>query len=268
MLHKARIAGGSVVLLSDGADTSKRAGLRDVVATARRAGVRVFTVGLKSRAYRPETLEALASATGGDYARASSPQSLTGIFDRLGATLSSQYLLRYRSFARPHERVTLEVRVRGEKPATSTYTSPALGLGAAPAFKRSVSDALWLSPAAVILVALLGGLLIGAIALLALRRRGNGLLERLSHFVPRSDHDELDAPTGAPPFAVRACPAAPPGTGSRRTSTSPASTSTPGCSRCWASPAARSSAGCSPRCPARAAQPCWAWRCRSWCACS
>ena len=156
MLHKARIAGGSVVLLSDGADTSKHAGLHDVVAAARRAGVRVFTVGLKSGAYRPETLKALASGTGGDYALASSPRSLTGIFDRLGATLSSQYLLSYRSFARPHERVTLEVRVRGEQAATSTYTSPALALEPAPAFRRSLSDALWLSPAAVVLVALLG----------------------------------------------------------------------------------------------------------------
>ena len=48
MLREARIAGGSVVLLSDGADTSKAAGLPDVVGAARRAGVRVFTVGLES----------------------------------------------------------------------------------------------------------------------------------------------------------------------------------------------------------------------------
>jgi tight adherence protein B len=191
MLRKAQIAGGSVVLLSDGADTSKAATLPDVFQAAHHAGVRVFTVGLESGAYRPRSLEALADATGGAYALASSPRALAGIFDRLGAALSSQYLLRYRSFAGPRERVTLEVRVRGEDAATANYTSPALSLEPAPAFRRSVSGTLWLSPAAAGLVAIVGGLLIGAITLLVLRRRGNGLLERLSHFVPKSDHDEL-----------------------------------------------------------------------------
>ena len=193
MLRAARMTGGSVVLLSDGADTSSDAGMPDVEAAARRAGVRIFTVGLESRAYRPETLERLADATGGEYALASSPRALAGIFDRLGAMLSSQYLLRYRSFAGPRERVTLEVRVRGEEPATSSYTTPALALEPAPAFQRSMGDVLWRSPLAALLAALACGLLVGAITLLLLRVRGSGLLERLGHFVPTTaDHDGPD----------------------------------------------------------------------------
>ena len=192
MLSAARMTGGSVVLLSDGADTSSVARMPDVVAAARRAGARVFTVGLESDSYRPETLEGLADASGGSYALASSPERLDAIFDRLGTMLSSQYLLRYRSFAPPREHVELEVRVRGEESATSSYTSPRLALEAAP-FRRSLSDTLWRSPAATLLAALVCGLLIGAIVLLLLRGRGGGLLERVARFVPMaSDDDDLD----------------------------------------------------------------------------
>jgi tight adherence protein B len=192
MLRAARMTGGSVVLLSDGADTSSVARMPAVVAAAQRAGARVFTVGLESDSYRPATLEGLADATGGSYALASSPERLEAIFDRLGTMLSSQYLLRYRSFAPPRELVELEVRVRGEETATSTYTSPALALEAAP-FQRSLSGALWRSPAATIFAALVCGLLVGAIVLLLLRGRGGGLLERVSRFVPiASDDDDLD----------------------------------------------------------------------------
>jgi tight adherence protein B len=200
MLREARSTGGSVVLLSDGADTSSdHAGPSEVVAAARRAGVRIFTVGLESSAYRPETLERLADETGGDYALASSPRALEGIFDRLGTTLSSQYLVRYRSFGRPREHVAVEVRVRGEEPATADYTAPALALEPAAAFRRSVADDLWRSPVAVLLAALIAGLLVGAIVLMLLRRRGNGLLERLAHFVPsRSDEVESRPRAAAP----------------------------------------------------------------------
>jgi Mg-chelatase subunit ChlD len=94
MLRAAGMTGGSVVLLSDGADTASRATMPTVVDAARRAGTRIFTVGLKSRSYRAGTLEQLADATGGSYALASSPRRLEAIFDRLGAVLSRQYLLR------------------------------------------------------------------------------------------------------------------------------------------------------------------------------
>jgi tight adherence protein B len=165
-----------------------------VVDAAHRAGVRVFTVGLASPAYRPRTLKRLAADTGGDYALASSPERLQGIFDRLGAALSQQYLLRYHSLAKPSKRVTVEVRLRGvEAPITSTYTTPALRLEPAPPYRRDLGAVFWLSPAAVVIAALLCGLLVGGIVLLLLRNRGSGLLERVRQFVPILDHDDAGA---------------------------------------------------------------------------
>ena len=56
MLDEAGITAGSVVLLSDGADTGSAASLADVTALARGAGVRVFAVGLRSKDFNPRAL--------------------------------------------------------------------------------------------------------------------------------------------------------------------------------------------------------------------
>jgi tight adherence protein B len=194
MLAAQRITGGSVVLLSDGADTSSRAATPAVLDAAKRAGARIFTVGLQSSSYRSETLEQLAGATGGSYALASSPRRLEAIFGRLGAALSRQYLLRYRSLAGPSERVTVQVHVGGRHaPATTAYTSPALRLAPEPPFERALGDVFWLSPAAALIAALACGLLVGAIVLVLLRRRGGGLLERIRQFVPILDHEGAES---------------------------------------------------------------------------
>jgi tight adherence protein B len=205
MLRVERITGGSVVLLSDGADTSSDVDLPGVVDAAQRAGVRIFTVGLRSRAYQGRSLQQLAAATGGSYALASSPRRLETIFERLGAALSRQYVVRYRSLAQPSRRVTVAVRARGEnRPATSVYRTPALPLEFRRPFRRSTSDVFWLSPAAALAVAVACGLLVGSIALLLLRGRRGGLLERISRFVPSVLNEDEDARFSARrPDAVR-----------------------------------------------------------------
>ncbi len=185
MLRSERATGGSVVVLSDGADIYSRVRTGAVLDAARRAGVRVFTVGLKSRSYEASTMRELASGTGGTYAVASSPRRLEKIFDRLGAALSSQYLLRYRSLAKPEERVAVEVRIGGgDMVASAAYTTPALALDSAPPFRRSLGEVFWLSPVAALAVSLACALMLGGTLLLILRNRGGGLLERVGHFVP------------------------------------------------------------------------------------
>jgi tight adherence protein B len=189
MLRRERMVGGSVVLLSDGADTYSKARMETVVAAARRAGARLFTVGLRSRSYDPSQLEELADRTGGGYAVASSPRQLERIFDRLGSVLSNEYVLRYRSLAGPAERVGVELHIEGEPdPARASYTSPALDLQPAAPFRRSLADTFWRSPAAAAVVSLACALLLGVVVLLLLRNRGGGLLDRVRHFVPVSPH--------------------------------------------------------------------------------
>jgi tight adherence protein B len=189
MLRDERMVGGSVVLLSDGADTYSTARMDAVVAAARRAGARVFTVGLQSRSYEPSQLEELADRTSGGYAVASSPRQLERVFDRLGSVLSNEYVLRYRSLAGPAERVGVELHIEGEPAAAhATYTSPALDLQPATPFRRSLADAFWRSPAAAAAVSLACALLLFAVVLLLLRNRGGGLLDRVRQFAPVSPH--------------------------------------------------------------------------------
>ncbi len=188
MLDAAHIAGGSIVVLSDGADTASRASMAFTVRAARRTGARVFSVGLKSGAFDSSLLEQLADHTGGGYSAATSPARLEAIFARLGAQLSNQYLLRYRSQAGPSERVHVAVQ-SGAFPgvARTVYTTPALpGVPAEP-FNRSALDRFLGSMVAIVFISLACALLIGAGVLAVLRHRGGGLLERVGWFVPRSD---------------------------------------------------------------------------------
>ena len=197
MLRSDRATGGSVVVLSDGADVYSKVGMGSVLDAARGAGVRIFTVGLKSRSYRAATMRELADGTGASYALASSPRRLERIFDRLGAALSRQYLLRYRSLAKPEKRVAVEVRIRGgDMVASAGYTSPALALAAKPPFRRSIEETFWLSPLAALAVSLGCALMLGGTLLLLLRNRGGGLLERVRHFVPHTAAvDDPEAPS-------------------------------------------------------------------------
>src|SRR5207253_6798249 len=67
---------GAVVLLSDGADTGSSLGLDQVRKLAHDAHVRVFTVGLHSKTFRPAALRQIAEATGGAFSEAATPTEI------------------------------------------------------------------------------------------------------------------------------------------------------------------------------------------------
>jgi tight adherence protein B len=181
MLTSAKVASGSVVVLTDGSDTGSRAGLAEAAGRARARGVRLFTVGLRSTAFEPDGLRQLAEGTRGRYSEASDTADLARIYDRLGAELSSEYLVQYRSLQGPRRRVEVRVSVEGVGSATAVYRSPAVHVQVAPPYDR---NDFWGSPLALVVVSLAGGGL-AAMALLALlarpgRRR---LAERMALFV-------------------------------------------------------------------------------------
>ena len=112
LLRDAKLSSGSIVLLSDGADIgSLRA--RQVVAAAKEQRVRIFTVGLRSGAFDAAPLRAIADRTGGSYAEARSAAELAAIYEALGEQLAGEYLVRYRSAARPMSQVEVQVAVAG-----------------------------------------------------------------------------------------------------------------------------------------------------------
>ena len=184
LLENARMTAGSVVVLTDGADTGSSASLEEAAATAQSANVRVFTVGLRSRAFRGSTLKMMAEQGGGDYAEATSAASLVAVYDKLGAQLATQHLIRYRSLQGPGVHVQVQVLVEGEEtPVTSSYTSPSLPMKASPPYHPSLNDTLWQSPIAMLAASLLAAALIGGAVLAVVGGRRGTLRTRMAGFV-------------------------------------------------------------------------------------
>jgi tight adherence protein B len=186
LLEQEEIAGGSVVVLSDGSDTGSRQSADDVAAAARQAGVRLYAVGLRSRSFEPGPLRDLAGG-GGSYSEASSPAELRQIYDQLGEQLASQYLVRYRSPAGPEERIDVAVKVAGVPGvATVDYTTPALQVGVEPPFRRPLEETFWRSKAAVLAVSVIAGafLALALVVLLRPRSRSRALRDRIDAYGP------------------------------------------------------------------------------------
>jgi tight adherence protein B len=187
MLKAAKIDSGSVVLLSDGADVGSTATKASVLRAARNAHVRIYTIGLRSGSFSPETLQALAAGGGGEYALAKTPKELVPLFNSLGAELAREYVLEYKSLAGPEEKVDVKVVVDGLGTVESAYQTPALPVTVVPPYKKSLTSRFWSSIVLMVLVALLvaGLLLLGVLAVLP--QRNKALRARMGEFVTLSD---------------------------------------------------------------------------------
>jgi tight adherence protein B len=184
LLQEDGISGGSVVVLSDGSDTGSRQSADAVATAARDAGVRLYTVGLRSSAFDPGPLQELAADGDGSYSEASSPAELRQIYDELGARLASQYLIRYRSSADPKRQIEVAVKVAGVPGVgTAEYTTPALPVGAQGPFSRPLEDTIWRSKWTLVVVSLIVGVLLALAIVLLLRPRSR----------TRALHERIDA---------------------------------------------------------------------------
>jgi tight adherence protein B len=171
-----------IVLLSDGDDVGSVTSLDSALAQLDAQNIRVYTVGIESPDFASEDLEKIADKTGGTYAAATSPDSLTKIYDELGFQLGNEYLLRYRSAAQPDQPVAVEVKVVDTEPVSFAYTSPSTGTAAPykPAFKDEVLQSWALVP---LLVGLVLVLAIFTLRALWSLRSNRALVARLSEFV-------------------------------------------------------------------------------------
>jgi tight adherence protein B len=184
LLKQEHIRAGSVVLLSDGADTGSQVGEAELTDAAHAAGVRIFTVGLRSSSFDGTALDRLATAGRGDYSRANSPADLGPIYAALGSRLANEYLVQYRSLASRGSAVHVELRIPAlSEPVTSDYATPPLPSPVKISSRHA--SGFWDSPASVLLVSFVCALLIGIalVALLARRPHGDALSERLEGFV-------------------------------------------------------------------------------------
>ncbi|HET7806971.1 MAG TPA: vWA domain-containing protein, partial [Gaiellaceae bacterium] len=180
LLEQAKLSTGSIVLLSDGADVGSESDLDAVIAKARAHHVRIFTVGLRSKAFAPAALQKLATESGGSYAEASSTDQLASIYSALGQRLAGEYVVRYRSDAAPQSDVQVQVAVSGVGTATTQYTAPTPS-GLAP-FHRSLVSRFVLSGFAVALLALFVAGLAAVAVMTLIKSRSSRVVERVEEF--------------------------------------------------------------------------------------
>jgi tight adherence protein B len=181
LLAQAKVATGTLIVLSDGADVGSLTTLDDAIAAARGQNVRIFTVGLRSPAYKSDALRKLATGTGGAYYEAASAVELGPIYQALGTRLASQYLLSYKSSALPRSSVIARVGLDGIGVGTNDYTAPRPSQTAP--FHRSFLKRFVLSPAATPLLSLLLAGLIGGFILWLLRRGRTPVASRIDEFL-------------------------------------------------------------------------------------
>ena len=184
LLREARLSTGSIVLLSDGADVGSVHSLEPVLAAAKRQRVRIFTVGLRSRAFDASALRAIAKRTGGSYVEAGSAAELTSIYEGLGDQLAGEYLIRYRSAARPMSQVDVDVQIEGAGSVTTAYVAPTPSL--LRPYHRSLLSRFLLSGSSLLLISLLFGLLVCSLLLVLAWRPKSTLVDRVQTFATGS----------------------------------------------------------------------------------
>jgi tight adherence protein B len=200
LLREAKLAAGSIVLLSDGQEVGSVVPLDEVLAAAKAQHVRVFTIGLRSRAFDASTLRAISDRTGGTYTEARSAAELLPIYERLSEQLAGEYIVRYRSAARPMSQVEVSVAIAGSGSATTEYVAPTPSLLAP--YHRSRVATFLLSGGSPVLISLFFGLLVCALLLTLVRRPKTTVVDRVQKFV-------RERPAGSQHVASIALQAAP-----------------------------------------------------------
>jgi tight adherence protein B len=186
MLTAGHITSGSIVVLSDGADTGSTKTLADVAKDARGANMKIYTIGLADKSYKPRTLKALATAGRGEYAQATA-QALTPLFDQLSQVLSNEYLLQYKSLEGPNVPVRVDVTVKGlgkavPEPGYRTPSNPVRNSTPAP-YKPSIGSRIWGSTITMLLLALLAAGAVALLVIVLLLPKRSGLPARMAEFV-------------------------------------------------------------------------------------
>ena len=208
MLAAARIGSGSIVVLSDGADTGSAKTIDQVAHSARAANTRIYAIGLDDATYRPRTLKALAKAGGGQYAQAKA-SALAPLFDQLGRLLSNEYLLQYKSLAGPDAPIRVKVSVKGVGKSVTGYRTPVLPATTKTVpgpYHQSIGDRVLGSVITMIVLALFGSAVVAILVIGLLQPRRSGLPARMAEFIsirglqrdkgkPAADEDAAERPT-------------------------------------------------------------------------
>jgi len=188
-----KLARTTVVLLSDGTDVGSETTLADAVAAANAASVRVIGVGLRSSQYDPGALRKIAAATGGTYAEGGTPKALAPIFAEIGARISNEYVVTYRSLLRPEVKATVKAAIAGWPTATARYTTPAIDFAPRGSFERGWIDKVIVSPWLLLFILVVTFVLIAFAILTAVDVRKRSIRRRMAQYVTVPSEEESRA---------------------------------------------------------------------------
>jgi tight adherence protein B len=185
-----RLRSPAIILISDGEELGSSVTRAAAVDAVKQTGIRVFSVGLVTGPRGTAALRELSYETGGTSVRADSPASLVGIYEQLGYELSNGYLVQYRSFADPNERVTVTVSVPGiDGTATAAYKSPPLTSPPPPPIPDSRAQQATRSRTTMLFVAVLVAGLLGIAVAAVVRPSRSALRRRLGAFVSLAEEE-------------------------------------------------------------------------------
>jgi tight adherence protein B len=194
LLRSANVDVGSIIVVSDGADVGSTTSLGAATRTARNSHVRIFTVGIRSKAFDQSSLQGLASGTGGTYALATTKQ-LVPLYQALGEQLARrEYLLRYSSLEPAQQLVHVTVSVPSlNATAKIDYKTPPLP--PEPLVKPYHSS--WFSrvissPITAGIVILLCAALVGLAFAAVFRPRRSEVQRRLAEFVTLASAKDVE----------------------------------------------------------------------------
>jgi tight adherence protein B len=180
-----RYDAAAVVLLSDGHDYGSTTTSEQVIAAARRAHAKLFTVGLRSSYYDPSTLVDIAQRGSGEYLGAATPGKLTALYQRLGSQLSAAYSLQYLSTAGAGSHVEVSASLGSER-ARIGYTAPRLDVAGAGSSRIHTPQAghgfLGTGTGAAVVAMIVFALAFLALGTFFQQRRRGAIRERLSYY--------------------------------------------------------------------------------------
>jgi tight adherence protein B len=209
LLSEARIDAGSIVLLSDGADTGSTTAGSTVTQAARASHIKLFTIGLQDQHFDPTSLTALAAQTGGEYALAKTTNDLFPLFSAISSKLANEYLLTYKSLAAASgQKVKVAVSITGSGSGGSEYQAPTIAVSIPKPYNPSLKSRILGSWITIIVVTLIGALVAGFLVFALARPQRSGLPLRMSEFVSipglqsrerRPTDSSAGEPEGPPP---------------------------------------------------------------------
>lgn len=198
----------NIVILSDGADTTSQSPAGEARSAAVGANATVYAVGLRGGTeFDAGGLQALASATGGQYVETSDPTALGQLYERVQRAIENQYEISYDSKAETVVSVTLSVAggtaqasapVGGASAGLSTNQPEVVGKSSVPSFLQGSLGKFLIT----LLALVAAGFLAYALLLVFVRGDGSTLQSALK---PYSDAPgEAEAGRGEPSLAESA----------------------------------------------------------------